>query len=112
MKAIQNAFLQNALLQKMPELILFLEKYPIERLYAFGSVCTQKFDEQSDIDLIISLFEELDPLDYGDIYWELNEKLPIILGRKVDLLTEKMLKNSYFIKVVNQTKTLIYERPN
>ncbi len=104
--------LQGFLQDKMPELRLFLEKYPVEKLYAFGSVCTERFTPQSDIDLIVDLSEGLNPIDYGEVYWELHEKLPQVLGRAVDLLTPKMLRNSYFIKTVNQTKTLIYERPN
>jgi predicted nucleotidyltransferase len=89
-----------------------LQRYPVVSAYVFGSVCTDSFHEGSDIDLIISLDETLDPVEYGEIYWELNDILPQILGRETDLLTEKMLRNPYFVKVVNQTKTLIYERPS
>ena len=48
-------------------------KYPVKSLYAFGSVCTEKFNDESDIDLLISL----KPMDYGDdadTYFELVEK--------------------------------------
>lgn len=100
------------LTEKLQILIATLQRYPVVSAYVFGSVCTDKFHETSDIDLIIALDENLDPVDYGEIYWELDDLLPQILGRKVDLLTEKMLQNAYFIKVVNQTKTLIYERPS
>ena len=100
------------LTEKLQVLTETLQRYPVVLAYVFGSVCTDKFHEASDIDLIIDLDKNLDPIEYGEIYWELNELLPQILGRKVDLLTEKMLRNPYFVKVVNQTKTLIYERPS
>jgi predicted nucleotidyltransferase len=34
-------------------------------LYAFGSVLTDKFNPESDVDLIVD-FQQLDVLDYGD----------------------------------------------
>jgi predicted nucleotidyltransferase len=47
-------------------------------------------------------------MEYGDLYWSLDEILPKILGRPVDLMTERQLRNPYFIKVMNKTKTPIY----
>ena len=79
------------------------------RAYAFGSVCTPLFNQNSDVDLLISFEEGIDPIEYGDLYWSLEEKLPALLHRNIDLLTEKQLRNPYFIKVMNQTKTPLYE---
>ena len=83
------------------------KKHKVKSLYAFGSVLTNKFNSESDIDLIVD-FEQLDVLDYGDNYYNLKFSLENIFKRSVDLLEEKALKNPYFIKAVNQSKKLIY----
>jgi predicted nucleotidyltransferase len=95
---------------KLPDLITLLKSHKVKRAYAFGSVCTPNFSSTSDVDLLISFEEGLDPVEYGDLYWSLDEKLPELLHRHVDLLTEKQLRNPYFIKVMNNTKTALYER--
>ena len=80
----------------------------VKRLFAFGSVCTDNFDIKSDIDLLVA-FNPMDHAEYADAYFELAEKFEKLFKRQVDLVTEKSLKNPYFIESVNKTKTLLYE---
>ena len=101
--------IHSSVQSKIPAIIQLCKTHKVKRAYAFGSVCTNRFNEQSDIDLLISFEDGLDPVEYGDLYWSLDEKLPQLLNRHVDLLTEKQLRNPYFIKVMNRTKTAIYE---
>lgn len=82
--------------------------YNVKSLFAFGSVCTDKFTDQSDIDLLIA-FHSMDYGDYADSYFSMAEQLEDVFKRPVDLITEKSLSNPYFISSLNQTKTLIYE---
>ncbi|MBN1472918.1 MAG: nucleotidyltransferase domain-containing protein [Syntrophaceae bacterium] len=70
--------------------------------------CTDGFNDKSDIDLIVS-FYPMDFGDYADTYFELAESFEKLFKRPVDLITDKSLKNPYFIKSVNQTKILLYE---
>ena len=79
----------------------------VNSLYVFGSVCTDKFNDKSDIDLLIS-FKNMDFGDYADTYFELAEEFENIFNRPVDLVTEKSLSNPYFIESVNKSKTLLY----
>ena len=79
----------------------------VKSLFAFGSVCTDKFNDQSDIDLLIS-FNPMDYGDYADTYFDLADKFENLFHRSVDLVTDKSLSNPYFIDSVNRTKTLIY----
>ncbi len=81
--------------------------HKVKSLYAFGSVLTDKFNSDSDVDFIVD-FQQLDVLDYGDNYYDLKFSLENILKRNVDLLEEKAIKNPYFRKTVNQNKKLIY----
>ena len=81
--------------------------HKVKSLYAFGSVLTDKFNNESDIDLIVD-FKQLDVLDYGDNYYDLKFSLQKMFKRNVDLLEQKALKNPYFIETLNQNKKLIY----
>ncbi len=85
------------------------ESHKVKSLYAFGSVLTDKFNSQSDIDLIVD-FEPLDVLDYADNYFDLKFALQDALNRPVDLLEDKAIKNPYFRKTIDQQRQLIYGR--
>lgn len=81
--------------------------HKVKSLFVFGSICTNKFNEKSDIDLLISFY----PMEYGeyaDTYFELANKFEQIFHRPVDLVTDKSLSNPYFIESVNKSKELIY----
>ena len=82
--------------------------YNVKSLFAFGSVCTDKFSDQSDIDLLIA-FNTMDYGDYADSYFNIVDKFEELFKRPVDLITDKSLSNPYFINSLNRTKMLIYE---
>ena len=99
---------------KIPEIIDLCKKHKVKSLYLFGSATDAKyFNEKSDVDFLY----EYDLKNYPD--WEkgdfdivinfftLKEKLEEMLGRKVDLIPNK-LKNPYLIKSVERSKKLIY----
>jgi predicted nucleotidyltransferase len=81
--------------------------HKVKSLYAFGSVLTSDFDNNSDIDLIVD-FKDVDVNDYADNYFDLKFSLQDIFKRPIDLLEEQAIKNPYFKQVVNQTKELVY----
>jgi predicted nucleotidyltransferase len=81
--------------------------HKVKSLYAFGSVLTSDFDNNSDIDLIVD-FKDVDVNDYADNYFDLKFSLQGIFKRPIDLLEEQAIKNPYFKQVVNQTKELVY----
>lgn len=81
--------------------------YNVKSLFALGSVCTDRFNDKSDVDLLIS-FNPMEYGEYADTYFELAERFENLLHRPVDLVTDKSLSNPYFIQSINKTKTLIY----
>lgn len=83
------------------------KKYNVEKLYVFGSILTENFNENSDIDFIVK-FHQLELSKYADNYFDFKFSLEEILKREVDLLEEKSIKNPYFLKVINHQKQLIY----
>ena len=92
---------------KIEELKQLCNTYKVKTMYVIGSVCTDKFNETSDIDILIS-FDNLSVDQYTDNYFDLNYKLQELFDRKIDLLTGKSLSNPYFIKGIKQIKRLIY----
>lgn len=82
-------------------------KYKVRRLYAFGSVLTDKFDKGSDVDFIVD-FEPLNINQYADNYFDLKFALEDTLHRSVDLLEDQAIKNPYFREVVENKRELIY----
>lgn len=50
----------------------------------------------------------LEPLERGKLWWDLHDSLRDSLKREVDLLSERALKDPYFIKELNETKVKIY----
>lgn len=86
-----------------------LKKYKVRRAYAFGSVVTSDFNKKSDIDLLITLQDKLEPGEYTDCFWGLYFELPEILGRPVDLVMSETVKNPFFKASLENSKELIYE---
>ncbi len=99
----------EAIQNKIPSIIALMKKHRVKRAYAFGSVVKEGFNKDSDIDLLIAFEDDLDPVEYGQHYFDLADQLEELLERPVDLITEASLKNPYFIKSVNETKIPLYE---
>jgi uncharacterized protein len=81
--------------------------HKVKSLYAFGSILTENFDGDSDIDLIVE-FTKMEVEDYVDNYFDFKFSLQEIFKRPVDLLEEKAIKNPYFLENVNQKRQLVY----
>jgi len=91
------------------KLIEICKEFKIKRLYVFGSVVGDDFTDNSDIDFLLSFFDNLTPEQYADNYIELHYRLRKLFFREIDILTERTLKNPYFVDQVNKSKQLIYE---
>ena len=95
----------------IPMMIDLFKKHHIENAYFFGSVLTDKFNDESDLDIIINFKPEVtDPLIIGELMWDLEFAIEDTFHRKVDLIRETTPKNPYFIKELQETKFLIYEQ--
>jgi len=82
--------------------------FDVSRLMSFGSVNTDKFREDSDIDLLV-IFDESEKYDLFERYFGLKEKLEELFKRPVELVFDRNFKNPYFRESVNKTKKVIYE---
>ena len=100
--------MQPLFLEKLPQIRQILHEHRVKSAHAFGSVCTDRFGEDSDIDLLVS-FKKIPFGEYAENFWSLEESLKDLLQHEVDIVVEKNLRNPFFIKVMNQTKTTIYD---
>ena len=100
-----NSFIRT----KLPMLTNLDQQYKIVSLYLFGSANTDQFNEDSDIDLLVT-FGDVDLFNYFDNYINLKEELEIIFERKIDLVEEKTIKNPVLRRSIDRNKTLIYGR--
>jgi len=99
--------MQGFIKDKLDDLKKLCQDYDVKKMYVFGSVCTDKFNDNSDIDILIS-FKDISIEKYTDNYFELHYKLEKLFNRKIDLLTENSLSNPYFIESIEETKQLLY----
>jgi predicted nucleotidyltransferase len=82
-------------------------KHKVGKLFAFGSVLTNRFHNESDIDLIVD-FKGVDLYEYADNYFDLKYSLEDLFKRNVDLLEDKAINNPYLRQSIDSTKQLIY----
>jgi predicted nucleotidyltransferase len=83
------------------------QKHKVSKLFVFGSVLTPRFNNQSDVDLLVDFHkEEVD--DYFNNFFDLKYALEKLLGKNVDLVEGQTIKNPYLNKDIDQHKVLIY----
>lgn len=98
----------NKLLKENIDKILeYCKTYKVKELYAVGSVLTERFNENSDIDLLIS-FNNISIDEYTDNYFILHDLFENRFNRKIYLITENSLNNPFLIKSIDENKQLIY----
>ena len=99
----------NIVEQNREKLIELCENHNVKELYLFGSILTEKFNEKSDIDMLIQ-FSVLDLSKYFDNYMDLKEKIEVLFQRPVDLVENQSIQNPIFRKVIDREKKIFYER--
>jgi len=93
--------------QHINQIVLLCEINKVRTLFAFGSVTTEKFSSDSDIDLIVDI-EDNDPISYSEKYFNLKFQLEDILKRQIDLLEQKSIRNRFLMSEIERTKVQIY----
>ena len=82
-------------------------QYNVKKLFAFGSVLTDKFSEKSDVDLIVD-FDKQAVKDHFLHFFDFKYSMENVLKRDVDLLEEQPIRNTYLRKNIENSKILIY----
>ena len=98
MKLIEN---------NIQKIIALCQRHKVNKLFVFGSILTNRFNDQSDVDLVVD-FDNVDLEDYADNYFDLKAGLEELLNRSVDLLENKAIRNPILRKNIDHSKQLIY----
>ena len=93
----------------LPRVESVCREYGVERLDVFGSAASGEFrDATSDLDFVA---------DFGgaragiaDRYFGFAEALERLFGRRVDVLTERSIRNPIFRRTVERQRQRVYER--
>lgn len=90
------------------ELETLARRYGVARLEVFGSAATGEFDPaRSDLDFLVE-FTDDPPGGMAHAYFGLLEALKSLFDRRVDLVTERSIKNPYFRESVNESRRPVY----
>ena len=92
----------------IPQIKKLCEQHKVDKLYAFGSVLTDNFSKDSDVDFLYRFRSDVPVNEYADNFFDFKFSLEDMLNRPIDLVSEKHLQNPYFIEEINSTKQLIY----
>jgi predicted nucleotidyltransferase len=94
--------------EQRAEIAELCRRYRVRRLELFGSAVGEHFDAQrSDADFLVE-FEPLAEGEYADSYFGLRESLQSLLSRPVDLVMTGAIRNPYFLKAIEPTRTVLY----
>lgn len=94
--------LDKLLREKREEILRLCAKYGVLDVRIFGSAARGEADEQSDLDLLVTLEPGRTLLDLGGFQYELEQ----LLGCRVDVVTEKGLKPRIRERVLNKAVPL------
>ncbi len=86
-------------------------KYPLKSVSLFGSINTDSFTETSDVDIVVSFDDQLDPLIRGECLLDFQIELEDNLKRKVDILNQAYVVNPVMKSVVEEA-VLIFQGQN
>lgn len=104
--------MDTSLSRQLPNIVALCERYGVAHLELFGSATGQAFDPaSSDYDFLVELDAKA-PGSRARRWIDLAEALEQLLGRHVDLVNPRYIRNPYFQQAVNSSRTLIYDRPS
>lgn len=91
------------------KIIDICRRFHVRRLWVFGSILTNRFNDNSDVDFCVDFDKsKIDLMDYADNFFDFQYALEDVFGRKVDITEDSAVKNPYFRQELDETRRLIY----
>ncbi len=85
------------------------KRFHVSKLWVFGSILTNRFRAESDIDLCVDFdWKNIPLLEAANNFFGFQFALEDLLGRKIDLTDDSAVRNKYFREELNETRKLIY----
>jgi len=97
---------KEQIIQSINEVV---SKHPLQSVALFGSIISNRFNENSDVDIVVRFQESLDPMIRGECMLNLQIELEDKLQRSVDILNQAYVFNPIMKSVINEA-VLIYGR--
>lgn len=97
----------QALTLDMEAITALCRQFGVSKLSVFGSATTDRFDpERSDVDFLVDFLPETQA-SFKTLF-ELKLALQELLGRDVDLVMPKALRNPFFAESVEKSRQDLY----
>lgn len=97
-----------AISSRREDIAALCRRFGVKRLDLFGSAASGGFDPRhSDFDFLVDLGEQPSAA-YVEAYFGLQESLATLLGRPVDLVTDRSLTNPYLRTSILQSRQPLY----
>ncbi|MGN0218877.1 MAG: nucleotidyltransferase family protein [Muribaculaceae bacterium] len=91
------------------KIIELCKRFHVRRLWVFGSILTDRFNDKSDVDLCVDFdWKNIPLMEAADNFFDFQYALEDLFGRKVDLTDDSAVRNRYFREELNETRRLIY----
>jgi predicted nucleotidyltransferase len=94
---------------KRATLMELCRRFGVQRLELFGSAATGVFDPaHSDLDFLVEFLPEQQLGPWLRHYFEFQAELARLFGRPVDLVLAGAVRNPYFRRELERTRTVLY----
>lgn len=93
------------------DIIALCKKYRVKKLYVFGSILSDRFNDKSDIDFSVEFDKERiekESKDWADLFFDFIHDLENLMKRDIDVVFDNNISNKVFRKELDRTKRLIY----
>jgi len=101
-----------SLLPKLPAITALCQAHGVLHMELFGSATSEAFQpDSSDIDFLVELDTQA-PGSRAKRWIALAEALEHLLGRPVDMVNPRFIRNAYFLDAVNSSRVPLYDRTN
>ncbi len=97
----------NLIEEHIDALHILCEKHKVEKLFAFGSILTSTFNEESDVDFLVD-FRKAEIVNFGENFFQFQFALEDLFERKIDLIERAAIRNPYFKEEVEIRKAMVY----
>ncbi len=95
-----KAMNKNVIIPK-DRIVDFCQRHHIRRLSVFGSALRDDFTADSDVDVLVEFQKGREP---GFAFFDMQDELAELLGRKVDLHTPNFLSRYFRDKVLQEAE--------
>jgi hypothetical protein len=101
--------MQPIITENRDKIVELCRQHHVRRLSVFGSAVRDDFDpERSDVDFLVEFEPSLEVISYAENYFSLIRSLETLVSRRIDLITDKYVKNPYLRRAIEAERINLY----